>query len=70
MPAVACAEVTAYQPRVPEYLAKGPQTHLQTTAANLPPPFALESTTVLTEPTGWAIISDIDDVSSPHGLYN
>ena len=34
---------------------------VQTVAAHLPPPFGLESTTHFVEPTGWAIISDIDD---------
>lgn len=49
-------------------------TKLQTTAAHLPPPFGLESTTHLVEPTGWAVISDIDDTikvtqtTSPLGI--
>ncbi|KAL1583272.1 hypothetical protein WHR41_07847 [Cladosporium halotolerans] len=49
---------------------------IQTTATNLPPPFGLESVTHLTEPTGWAIISDIDDTikitqtTSPLGILH
>lgn len=50
--------------------------HIQTVATNLPPPFGLESTTNLAEPTGWAIISDIDDTikitqtTSPLGILH
>lgn len=49
---------------------------IQTTATNLPPPFGLESVTHLTEPAGWAIISDIDDTikitqtTSPLGILH
>jgi len=51
-------------------------TQIQTVAKNLPPPFVLESTTHLAEPTGWAIISDIDDTikitqtTSPLGILH
>jgi phosphatidate phosphatase APP1 len=49
---------------------------VQTVAAHLPPPFGLESTTHFVEPTGWAIISDIDDTikitqtTSPLGILH
>jgi phosphatidate phosphatase APP1 len=49
---------------------------VQTVAAHLPPPFGLESTTHFVQPTGWAIISDIDDTikitqtTSPLGILH
>jgi phosphatidate phosphatase APP1 len=49
---------------------------VQTVAAHLPPPFGLESTSHFAEPTGWAIISDIDDTikitqtTSPLGILH
>lgn len=49
---------------------------VQTVAAHLPPPFGLESTTHFVQPTGWAIISDIDDTikitqtTSPVGILH
>ncbi|KAM0710312.1 hypothetical protein Q7P35_002674 [Cladosporium inversicolor] len=49
---------------------------VQTVAAHLPPPFGLESTTHFVEPTGWCIISDIDDTikitqtTSPLGILH
>jgi phosphatidate phosphatase APP1 len=67
------------QAHVDHHTQKNPRpsgTRIQTVATKLPPPFGLPSTTSLAEPTGWAIISDIDDTikitqtTSPLGILH